>query len=159
MINYGDSEPNPQTQKRIHLHDEQANHVIEFIQTLFPNPNNKNIILVAKDEASTIACSVASRLTSQIKGLFFIAPEYFNDMSDNIETIPMFLMWAKEDKIVPFSKASSFEKNFIDVTTFYIESILEEGVAVSEAHNPETLRGEQLAFNLEEWINILQYRD
>jgi len=157
LINHGKSEPGPQTMKRVMEWHEHANDLVTFTQKMFPGRND--VILVAKGDGAKMAFHLAQQEKEKIGGMILFAPIVERSRTENIEDIPVLLVWAKEDSVVPFSQSKGVENQFFDVTTLYYESILPPGVSPKEAHNPEKFKLESIDATVQEWTTyVKQYR-
>merc|ERR1712137_274063 len=157
LINFGQSQPGPASQKRHIFTREHGEMLAQFIRTVFLK--DESIILVVKGKGADIALTTAHLARDYIQGLVLIAPEVSDQLVQQVNDVPVFLVWAEEDPVVKFEKAHDVEQSFHDVTTLYFDHILHPGVSLVEAHSPEKIRLDNFALSLQEWTQYLdKYR-
>ena len=143
--------------KRVIPVEEHAESLSIFVRKMFPDRDD--VILVAKGEGAEMAFSVAQQNKQRIAGFILFAPTFQSTWVESIADIPVLLVWAKQDQVVPFSGASAVERAFFDVQTLFFDSIIPEGVSKVEAHNPEKFKLEQIDIQIQDWVTyIRKYR-
>ena len=157
VINHGQSKPGPASQKRHIFPREHGEMLGQFIKTVFTP--EESLILIVKGKAADIALITAHVARDYVKGIVLIAPDASDQLIQQVNDIPVLLVWAEEDPVVKFEKAKEVEESFHDVTPLYFNHILHPGVSLVESHNPEKVRLDQFALSLQEWGQYLdKYR-
>jgi len=157
LINYGESNPGPKTKKRHILEDEHSRFYSHFILENL-NVAEKRIILVARGKSASLTIKAASVIESKIAGIILIAPSINHELRMIIKDMPILLVWAKDDPVVPFENTNEIETECNYVTSLYFDQVVNTGVNRVLAHQPDLMRNDEFYVGIKNWIQNLKTR-
>ena len=91
-----------------------------------------------------------------MKGIILFAPEFEPEMAKGIENVPVLLIWAKDDGVVPFSNAEVVLNSFTKIESLFFEKVALGGVSTTDAHKLELLKLEDISMAVSQWIKTLK---
>ena len=128
LLGHGDSIPGAKTiieNERVSIKD-QVKILNAFIGSKF---KAKQLVLIGRSYGARIAMNLALTNLSKTLGLVLISPvgSHLFKKETELHTIPLLLIWSKDDPIIPFSETKIFEENSKNLSRLYFDSLQQKG--------------------------------
>eukprot|EP00211_Chloroparvula_japonica_P014045 CAMPEP_0119133498 /NCGR_PEP_ID=MMETSP1310-20130426/13406_1 /TAXON_ID=464262 /ORGANISM="Genus nov. species nov., Strain RCC2339" /LENGTH=256 /DNA_ID=CAMNT_0007124191 /DNA_START=43 /DNA_END=810 /DNA_ORIENTATION=+ len=143
----------------------QVDAVLELLSV--EAPNDGKLVFVGRSYGGYVSTKLCEGLKGSVLGLVLIAPMLENkeEFAPILENLPIFLMWAKEDMLIPFENSQLILGNCRKVQTLFIDRInVPEDVRSKPSfkfmsHSPEITNKEEFSMQVTPWLReILKFR-
>ena len=144
LLGHGESIPGSKTEvenERVSI-KEQVEILNAFIKSEL---NAKMLVLVGRSYGAKIAMELALTNLSETLGLVLISPAGSNLFKKETElhSIPLLLIWSKDDPIIPFSETKIFEENSNNYSSLYFDTLQKKGEEW-RAHSAQSERPDEV---------------
>jgi pimeloyl-ACP methyl ester carboxylesterase len=159
MLGHGESQPgeNDNSIDKVSP-DEQVQAIKSLIQQEKKKNNIDKFVLVGRSYGGSIVLRVAKELPDLIDRLILISPAAGKDLVHQVsQTVPVMLVWAKDDPIVSSSNASAFTDYFKQCKPLIFEQVVTDQMREKKetwrAHSSENERPEEFHKAVDEFLS------
>lgn len=144
LLGHGESMPGSKTRvenERVSI-KEQAEILNAFIKSEL---KTQKLVLVGRSYGARIAMELALTNLSETLGLVLISPagsHLFNKETD-LHSIPLLLIWSKDDPFIPFSETKIFKESSKKISTLFFDSLQQKGEEW-RAHSAQSERPDEV---------------
>ena len=156
LLGHGESIPGSKTRvenERVSMKD-QAEILNAFIKSEL---KTKKLIIIGRSYGARIAMNLALTNLSETLGLVLISPagsHLFNKETE-LHSIPLLLIWSRDDPIIPFSETKIFEKNSTNHSSLYFDTLQKKGEEW-RAHSAQSERPNEVNTAILDFIQQLR---
>ncbi len=128
LLGHGDSIPGANTQvenERVSIED-QVKILNAYINLEL---KTKKLVIIGRSYGARIAMNLALTNLSRTLGVVFISPagsQHYKKETD-LHSIPLLLIWSKDDPFIPFSETKIFEESSNKYSTLFFDSLQQKG--------------------------------
>ncbi len=128
LLGHGDSIPGANTHvenERVPIEDQ-----VKILNTYINlELKTKKLVIIGRSYGARIAMNLALTNLSRTLGVVFISPagsQHYKKETE-LHSIPLLLIWSKDDPIIPFSEKKIFEENSTNLSSLYFDSLQKKG--------------------------------
>jgi pimeloyl-ACP methyl ester carboxylesterase len=144
LLGHGDSVPGANTQvenERVSIEDQ-----VEILNAYINlELKTKQLVIIGRSYGARIAMNLALTNLSRTLGVVFISPagsQHYKKETE-LHSIPLLLVWSKDDPFIPFSETKIFEENSKKISTLYFDSLQKKGEEW-RAHSAQSERPDEV---------------